>query len=240
MHTNRRSSPGLHRLAAFSSALSCALLLSGLQSVASAAEPHDAAAADVLFRRAKDALAAGNVDGACASFAESQRLDPAAGTLLNLADCEEKQGKLATAWQHFVEGRDKLPGGRLPRGVRRRTHSHTRSAPAAPHGFAGCRGSSRGARLSRRVRARRSLARRHAAGDPGPRVITVARPATPRSASRSRSATASRPQSRSTRVACYRTLQHHVAWHRRSHPRAMAAGVSPGMSSGAWACSGSR
>ncbi len=89
--------------------LSLSVVASLGSATAHSAEPRDAAAGDVLFHRAKDALAAGDVAAACAGFAESQRLDPAAGTLLNLADCEERQGKLASAWQHFTEGREHLP-----------------------------------------------------------------------------------------------------------------------------------
>lgn len=61
-------------------------------------------------------MARGETLLACARFAESERLDPAPGTLLNLADCEERAGKLASALRHVQEAQDQLPPSdfRLP------------------------------------------------------------------------------------------------------------------------------
>lgn len=46
-------------------------------------------------------MSAGNYAIACARFRDSDRLDPAVGTRFNLADCEERRGRIATAWSLF-------------------------------------------------------------------------------------------------------------------------------------------
>lgn len=59
------------------------------------------AAAEALFEQARAAMAAGSYDIACARFRDSDKLDPAVGTRFNLADCEERRGRVATAWSLF-------------------------------------------------------------------------------------------------------------------------------------------
>jgi hypothetical protein len=61
------------------------------------------AAAEALFREAKQLIAEGRAAEACAKFEASHKLDPAVGTLLNLADCNEQIGKTASAWAQFLE-----------------------------------------------------------------------------------------------------------------------------------------
>jgi len=61
----------------------------------------DLAAAERLFEEARTLLAAGSYTEACTKFAASQKIDPAVGTLLNLADCYERNGQTASAWATY-------------------------------------------------------------------------------------------------------------------------------------------
>ena len=63
--------------------------------------PADAAEARAAFQRGRDLAKAGHHDEACPLFARSYELDPAPGTALNVADCDERRGQLRKAWQRF-------------------------------------------------------------------------------------------------------------------------------------------
>ena len=88
----------------------CFILLTMLSSRPAAADAATVTA-EALFRQGRDAMQRQDYETACARFAESNRLDVAAGTLMNLATCEEKLGRVATAWQHWREAIDLLPAG---------------------------------------------------------------------------------------------------------------------------------
>jgi hypothetical protein len=72
-----------------------------IPSVARGEKSSDAARAEALFAEGRKLMAAGDFAAACPKFADSQSLDPAPGTVLNLATCYEKAGKLASAWATF-------------------------------------------------------------------------------------------------------------------------------------------
>jgi hypothetical protein len=67
------------------------------------AAPAHAQVAEQLFREGKRLMSEGKTGEACTAFDGSYRKDPAVTTLLNLADCREKNGELASAWGHFIE-----------------------------------------------------------------------------------------------------------------------------------------
>lgn len=82
------------------------ILVSVLLVCASARAEPDAetrAAAQVLFEEGRRLRDQDRCDLAVDKLAESHRLDPAVGTLLNLADCFRNLGKSASAWLHYVE-----------------------------------------------------------------------------------------------------------------------------------------
>jgi serine/threonine-protein kinase len=61
------------------------------------------AAAESLFDDALNAMKSGHFSEACPKLEESERIDPAVGTLLYLAECYEKSGRSASAWATFRE-----------------------------------------------------------------------------------------------------------------------------------------
>jgi hypothetical protein len=69
------------------------------------AEPRtgDKTTAEALFAEGRKLMAAGKFAEACPKLEASLKLDTGVGTMLNLADCYEKNGQTASAWSQFRE-----------------------------------------------------------------------------------------------------------------------------------------
>jgi hypothetical protein len=91
------------------------------------------ARADQLFAEGK-ALFESNLLEACKKFDESLRENPAAiGTLLNVALCDEKLGKVATAVARFSEARVRAKEQGLPEHIRAAEEHIAALTPSIPH-----------------------------------------------------------------------------------------------------------
>lgn len=73
------------------------ILLASLSSPAAA----QSAEAEVLFRDGRKLIKAGKLEAGCDKLEASEKLESSVGTLLNLGDCREKLGRVATAWAAF-------------------------------------------------------------------------------------------------------------------------------------------
>lgn len=71
---------------------------------------RDDAAAESLLAAGNVALAAGDLELACARFAEAQRLAPGPGPLGALATCHERKGLTGTAWAELVDAARQADG----------------------------------------------------------------------------------------------------------------------------------
>jgi hypothetical protein len=86
--------------------------------------------AQLLFQAGREAMKQGDFELACKKFGESYHAEPAVGTLLNLGNCEERRGRLATAFSLYTEAIDRLDAGD-PRAdfARKRAEELRRRAP---------------------------------------------------------------------------------------------------------------
>jgi len=101
-----------------------ALVSAGHAAYAQGPSPEDAALAQSLFDEARHLMIADRFAEACPKLAESHRLDPALGTLLNLAVCNERLGKTASAWAEYRDAESVAKReGRLERVTYAREHA---------------------------------------------------------------------------------------------------------------------
>jgi hypothetical protein len=107
-----------------------ALIACGVAAFAAAPARAQSAEAEVLFRDGRKLIQAGKLAEGCDKIEASGRLESSVGALLNLGDCREKLGELASAWAAFrkAEARAKHTGG----DEKRRAEARRRAALIEP------------------------------------------------------------------------------------------------------------
>jgi hypothetical protein len=72
--------------------------------IAASAPVHaQSAEAEALFREGRTLIKQGKLAAGCAKLEASHEIESSVGTLLNLGDCREKLGQLASAWAAFLK-----------------------------------------------------------------------------------------------------------------------------------------
>lgn len=101
---------------------------------APAAAEIDNARADQLFLDGRRRLAAGDLAGACAQFARALEFNPQAiSTRLNLAQCHERLGRIASAVAQYREVADRAVVQKLPEFEQLATARLAALTPELPH-----------------------------------------------------------------------------------------------------------
>ncbi len=99
--TRRIKEPSLGHKAALISVEVLATCISLMLNVHVASAQTGEAVAESLFREGKRLFQADDFGHACPKLAQSYQIDPAGGTVLLLAICYERQGKLASSWARY-------------------------------------------------------------------------------------------------------------------------------------------
>ena len=95
---------GSERFRRFASlAPACCLALLHTSVATAQTSATDKAAAEALFDQGVRLMKQNSFADACPKLEESERIDPAVGTLLYLGECYERGGKTASAWATFRE-----------------------------------------------------------------------------------------------------------------------------------------
>lgn len=149
--------------------------------LASSARADDRVAAAVAFwREGRELLAQKRYAEACDRFARSQELDPSAGALFNLGDCNEQQGKFASAWSAYTDAEtlsSSKPGAANQQHARDAHDAAARVLPRLSKLKIVVRGSASGISISRNGRRIEQAALNvELPVDAGPQTISAAAP----------------------------------------------------------------